>query len=583
MKLSLRNIALASTLGTAGVLACSATDRGFATTDTIFAGDDAATDAPAACEERKCSRDLHAVLDACTEAVIESCGPSSGCANGACVPACDSAALAQGSIGCSFWTTPPDVVPEADNSCFAAFVANTWTTPVNVKGTYGKQALDLSRSVYRAVATDGAVRYERIEGAIPPGELGIIFLSQAPDRPETKGSSVACPDDVEVAHVGVAVAAHAPSVYEAFHLETDAPVSVYSMFPYGGAKSYMPSATLVLPSSSWATSYVLLDGWSSRVSDSFIQIVAGSDDTEVRVRPVADVRPGPDVAGAARGSVATWRLQRGQVLELVQRASLAGSIMESSAPVAVFGGTVCPYIPEGVTACDSLHQQVAPVNQWAARYSAVPYASRRVAAGDLSVAESVPWRIVAAQDGTALTYDPARPEGAPTVLAAGEAVTFTTEAFFSVRSQDAAHPIHVSTYMTGARRSGTLGDPDYVTLVPDEQFLDRYVFFVDHTYSDSTLTVVRRKDQLGFHDVEVDCLGAIGDWRPLGTDGTSEYTWVRLTKDKRGVGGCGYGRHEASSDGPFGLYVWGVDSFASYGFPAGAGSRPTSTVELTVR
>jgi len=137
--------------------------------------------------------------------------------------------------------------------------------------------------------------------------------------------------------------------------------------------------------------------------------------------------------------------------------------------------------------------------------------------------------------------------------------------------------------MTGARKNSTLGDPDFVNIVADDQFLDRYVSFVDHTYSDSTLTVVRRKDQLGFHDVELDCIGAIGDWKPLGTDGTTEYAWVQVTKNRRGVGACTYGRHEATSNGPFGLYVWGVDSFASYGFPAGAGSRPTSPVQITVR
>lgn len=583
MKLSLRTVAFASFIVTSGLIACSSVDRGFEQRETTFSGSDAAPDAPASCEGRKCSRDLHAVLDGCTEAVVETCEPSSGCANGTCVPACDSAAQSHGSIGCSFWTTPPDVVPQADNSCFAAFVANTWSTPVRVTGTYGNKALDLSRSIYRAVTADGAIRYERIEGAIPPGELGIVFLSQAPDRPETKGNSVACPDGVEVAHVGIAVAEHATSIYDAFHLETDAPVSVYSMFPYGGAKSYLPSATLVLPSSSWSTSYVLLDGWKTTESDSFIQIVAESDDTEVRVRPIVDVQPGVNVDAAPRGSVATWRLQRGQVLELMQRDSLAGSLMESSAPVAVFGGTTCPYIPAGVTACDSLHQQIAPVNQWSSRYSAVPYASRRIAADGTSVAESVPWRLVAAQDGTMLTYEPSRPEGAPTTLSASESVTFTTDSIFSVRSQDAAHPIHLSTYMTGARKNSTLGDPDFVNIVADDQFLDRYVFFVDHTYSDSTLTVVRRKDQLGFHDVEVDCIGAIGDWKPLGTDGMTEYAWVQVTKNRRGVGACTYGRHEATSNGPFGLYVWGVDSYASYGFPAGAGSRPTSPVQITVR
>ncbi|AKV04219.1 hypothetical protein AKJ09_10882 [Labilithrix luteola] len=137
--------------------------------------------------------------------------------------------------------------------------------------------------------------------------------------------------------------------------------------------------------------------------------------------------------------------------------------------------------------------------------------------------------------------------------------------------------------MTGARKNFTLGDPDFVNVIADDQFLDHYVFFVDHTYRDSSLTLVRRKDQSGFHEVQLDCVGSVADWRPLGTDGTAEYTWVQVTKEGQGKGACTYGRHEATSDGPFGLYVWGVDDYASYGFPAGAGSRPTSPVKIVVR
>jgi hypothetical protein len=47
-----------------------------------------------------------------------------------------------------------------------------------------------------------------------------------------------------------------------------------------------------------------------------------------------------------------------------------------------------------------------------------------------------------------------------------------------------------------------------VNIIPDEQFLDRYVFFVDYTYADSNLTFVRRKDENGFHDVRLSSVAA---------------------------------------------------------------------------
>jgi hypothetical protein len=239
-------------------------------------------------------------------------------------------------------------------------------------------------------------------------------------------------------------------------------------------------------------------------------------------------------------------------------------------------------------ACDSLHQQIPPINQWASSYSGVPYASRRIGlAGASPAPESVYWRIVGASDGTVLTYEPAPPPGSPATLASGQVVTFTSDYPFTVKSQDASHPFYLAVHMSGSTVYRTLGDPDFVNIIPDDQFLDRYVFFLDHTYASSNLTVVRRKDVNGFHDVSIDCLGPVTGWAPLGSDGTTEYAWVDMTKGRAPVttplGSCGYGRHEASSDGPFALYVWGLDKDASYGFPAGAGSRPTSPFSIPVR
>ena len=110
--------------------------------------------------------------------------------------------------------------------------------------------------------------------------------------------------------------------------------------------------------------------------------------------------PADLVSGAIRGSVARWTLQRGQVLELMQRESLAGSPIETSHPVAVFGGNQCAFVDDEDFACDSLHQQIASVRQWSSSYSAVPYRSRRQGLeGATPAPESVLWRIVAAAEG----------------------------------------------------------------------------------------------------------------------------------------------------------------------------------------
>ncbi|AKV01121.1 hypothetical protein AKJ09_07784 [Labilithrix luteola] len=576
-----------------GFAACSSNKDGFSQDAPqlvdVDAGADVSSPPPAACEGRRCSRDLHSVIDGCTGQVLETCADDQGCASARCVTACDSAAASQGSIGCSFWSTPPDVSTFGQNSCFAAFIANTWNTPVTVTAEYGSDPLDVSNSVYKATTgADGATTYTRIEGAIPPGEVGIVFLQQGDPLPRDQ-HFVACPKGVNVAWHGIPIPEHQTSIYKAFHLSTNLPVSAYSMFPYGGAKSYIPSATLLVPSTSWDTNYFLVDGWKSNEGMPFVQIIAQEDNTEVRMKPSVALKEGKGVAPAPAGFTASWTINRGEVLEFAQGSSLAGSPIQTSHPVALFGGSQCSYVPSNIGACDSLHQQIAPLRQWASTYSAVPYRSRIVGLqGTPLIEEAVYWKMVAARDGTTLTYEPAPPPDAPTTLNAGESVTFTSAAPFVVKSQGNDYPFYVAVYMSGGDVYSTPGDPDFVNIVPDEQFLDHYVFFVDHTFSESVLTLVRRKDESGaFHDVSLDCAGTIAGWQPLGKDGTIEYTWVALTHNGQGVttpaGTCSYGRHEAKSDGAFMVYVWGEDTYASYGFPAGAGSRPTSPYTVEIR
>jgi hypothetical protein len=575
------SVVVATALVVGGV-ACSVEKKPFDEKTRFFESDAGPEAAPPTCGGRRCSRDLHSVIDDCTLAPLETCSTDRGCAAGACVPACESAAASQGSIGCSFYTVPPDTDPSSQSSCYTAVIANTWSTPVTIEAELGSTKLDISKSLYRAITQGETITYERIDGAIPPGDLGILFLSQGDKGPDGK-NHLDCPPGVEVAWRGILPKAHQTSRYEAFRLTTNAPVSAYSLFPYGGAKSFVPTATLLLPTSSWTTNYLLVDGWKMNAGAPFIQIVAQEDNTEVRLRPQVDIRDGAGVSGVARGSVGRWTLKRGEVLELMQPESLAGSPIETSHPVAVFGGNQCAFVPDDGFACDSLHQQIPPIKQWASRYSAVPYPSRRNGlAGAAPAAENVYWRAVGATNGTALTYEPAPPPGSPSTLENGEVVTFQSDFPFVVKSQDADHPFYLAVHMTGSQTYMTLGDPDFVNIVPDDQLLDRYVFFLDHTYAKSQLTVVRRKDVNGFHDVTVDCLGAIPEWRPLGNDGTTEYAWIDMTRDRAPVGTCGYGRHEASSEGAFALYVWGIDSYASYGFPAGTGSRPTSPVSVPV-
>ena len=79
----------------------------------------------------QCSADLHSVLD-CNGNVVSTCPADQGCSAGSCVPACQSAADNKSSIGCDYYSVDPDIIAEGTGACFAAYIANTWGSPVAI-------------------------------------------------------------------------------------------------------------------------------------------------------------------------------------------------------------------------------------------------------------------------------------------------------------------------------------------------------------------------------------------------------------------------------------------------------------------
>lgn len=551
-----------------------------------------------ACNHLTCSRDLKSVLRGCegAQTVVETCAADQGCGDGHCIPACDAAATSKGSLGCEFATLPPDDRKLNSGDCFVAMIANTWDQPVTLTAELGTAPLDISKSVYAATKVGSDTTYTRIDGPIMPRQVGLVFLSEATDS-VTASEGTRCPRDVVPAYAQIPTVA-GTNVTRAFHLKTSAPVSAYSIWPYGGAPSQVPTATLLLPTSSWGTNYLAVSAASITVDKSYgnpqqsvgvanrtLQIVANQDGTEVRMLPTVDISPLGGVHGAKHGEPTTYSLSRGQVLQINQSTDLTGSPIESNKPVGVFGGSECVNFPVTYPYCDLTQQQIIPVSQWGHDYALVP---NRPRIGNENARDLVPWSFVGAADGTVLTYDPARPVGAPETLAAGERAVFITDQLVSVRSQDDAHPFQVSTYMTGSAYGALLGDPDFVNVVPSAQFLDRYVFFADFTFSDTSVTLVRRKTAKGFSPVKLDCAGEVTGWKPLGTTGEYEFVWLALTESHTphkldATHTCGYGLNVAESDGPFGITVWGIDLYASYGFPGGTGSRPITSIQIPVR
>src|SRR5207247_11189177 len=75
---------------------------------------------------------------------------------------------------------------------------------------------------------------------------------------------------------------------------------------------------------------------------------------------------------------------------------LSGTLIQSSNPIAVFGGHQCANIPPGSVACDTILEELPPTTAWGKNFVSMPLATRT--GGDT-------FRVLASQDATTVTLN----------------------------------------------------------------------------------------------------------------------------------------------------------------------------------
>lgn len=519
---------------------------------------------------------MHSVVD-CNGDVVKGCGPSQGCSNGECIAACAAAAAVTSFGGCEFFVHVPAM---GQRTCFGLFVANMWNEPVSLEGDLGGKTIDLSKYTYTPVGTGPGLELTPIGagGTIQPGDVGIVFLQSAPGD---------CPAAVEVAEADPDASAWVDAVEgtndsgTALRVVASVPIVLHDTLPFSGDVSAVSDAALLLPTSAWDTDYIAVMPWPSEVHPlpAALSIVASSDGTDVVIHPTADIQAGVGVPAAPKGEPVRFSLSKGQVLKIEQVDDLTGSVISASRPIGVWAEQAALWIDQATS--DSGHEQLPPVRALGSEYVYARYRNR-VDGQD----ETPPTRIVGAVDGTLLSWDPAPPEGAQAVVQKGQSFVVRSSTPFVVKSQDGEHPFYVATYMTGGMAFQELGDPEFVGVVAAEHYLSRYLFFTDPTFPETNLVFVRKKGTDGLlHDVVLDCAGTLTGWTPVDGAGQYEVAWRDLARrDVDSQGKCSNGKHEAHSDGPFSVTVWGWGTSVahhgenSYAYPAGAGIRAANTV-----
>jgi hypothetical protein len=546
-----------------------------------------------------CSEDLHRVLDAKGNPVSD-CVLTEGCANGKCVPACEAAAAAHGSLGCDFVLATPSIEPNPYGTpCFEMIVANAWGLGATLQLSRAGISYDAAGVTALVLNNAPSATWPTIPAAgLPSGEVGVLSLASGGDGACIYGAPLQNNGPGAGIFTGKAAAT---GVGEAFHVVTSVPVTAYDLLGrgqaavYAGAEDALTSEELVLPTSAWGKNYlgIVAPRGVIGVADNaqWAQIVAATDGTKITVVPNVSLPSGPDVAPAPMSKATTFTLNAGQFLQWQDSTDMTGSILASSAPFAFVGGAVLAlYTSKTMPTLDvspgnSLHEQMPPISALGYDFVAAPYKSRFASLEP----ESIPYRFAAAVDHTKLTYDPDVP-GAPQVLSAGQHVDFETTLAFHVTSQDDKHPFLVEQLMSVCVETDTkpngcaaggpccLGDSEWVVLPSPGQFLSSYLIYAEVTYSTTNLVFTRVRGETGFEDVTLDCAGTLTGWQPVGTSGKYEVTNVDLVRGGTNNGKCENGAHAASSKSPFGLIVWGLDQTSAYAYPAGLRGTPSNTV-----
>ncbi|HEX7601157.1 MAG TPA: hypothetical protein VF316_06105, partial [Polyangiaceae bacterium] len=245
----------------------------------------------------KCSSDQHTVID-CNNNVLQTCSGTDGCdvGTGTCANACSAAVNNKQSVGCEYYPTFLEISGGASR-CFAAFVANTWNTPVKINVEYNGASLPVANFARIPTGSGQSVSYSPYNAVtgLPAGQVAILFLG---------GNTGAAPSCPIASAMGTAPMITGSGMGKSFHVTTDVPVVAYEMNPYGGGSVAVTGASLLLPVSAWDNNYMASTASPNTAGNPSIDIIGSVDNTKVTLLPkVALVGGGGIPSGPANSAV----------------------------------------------------------------------------------------------------------------------------------------------------------------------------------------------------------------------------------------------------------------------------------------
>lgn len=546
---------------------CGEESRGKCPIGCLSCADGACLDCTAGKNACNGSRLVSCNPDGTLGGLVRECDPTAGCSEGVCLSSCAKAAASQSYVACDYWPTITLNTALKPTFDFAVAVAN----PAVVGDIV--QTASANVTVMRGFNEVATV-------VVAPGAVETISLPWIDQLSQYSRGPISV-----LLKEG------------AYHLVSDVPVSVYQFNPLqyekpespvckdsgssGGGKchSFTNDASMLIPTSTLRTEYLVIarqthasadKGGTLYASPGFFSAVATQNDTTLTVTYSAYTEGGTGIEAASPGDVKTYKLNEGDVLQIVssratspcaltssdflsdfcdmgEKYDLTGTRVVGDKPFALFGGHNCANVPYDKKACDHLEEQMIPLAAWGK--SAVLVGTEPNFTGEPTV-----WRVMSGTDGNAITFDPAVHD--PITLDAGKYIEFQTLDPFTVA---ATGRVMVAQYMVGASFAdaiwfaGQVSDPSLGLSVPVEQYRDNYDFLAPDTYIRNYVNVVARASEM----VNLDGM-PLTDWSAIGTTGWV-YTRVPVAS----------GAHHMTGSAPFGITVDGRADYTSYLYVGG--------------
>ncbi len=389
-----------------------------------------------------------------------------------------------------------------------------------------------------------------------------------------------------------------------FHLVSNQPITVYQFNPLSNVGVFSNDASVLLPVGAAGTRYFLMTR--QAIDTDFDQfrgfgtIVALDNDTTVDV--VATTGATAGAAGQlSPGVKQSFTLQKHEVLNIESETpggDLTGTEIITSKPVVLYSGHEAA-VTSTQCCADHLEQQMVPVPAWGKSYILARSKKRGL--------EKEYFRIVAAEDGTNVTVNPAVISPPSFVLNKGQWKEIVIDGDFQV---SATQPIMVAQFLASSFEvpgpmpascsspaecppsydcdtfggqcfpptcfssaecpaghvcaqdplgSGCapIGDPSLILAVPAEQWQTDYIFLTPSSYAEDYVTIVAEAGS-----------GVVLDNVPLQD---SAFTPISGTTYRVYRGAVGDGVHRLKADKKVSVIVYGYDDDVSYGYPGGLG------------